>query len=443
MPVYSEQSRLSEKIGTFAILFISFSLASCDVDIVAITSNFCDAVLTSPGTVVDYAAAAGGGLVMAAGQVSPTFQRFTLAIALTVGAFFVGNLSPPIFPEVFSGNELLFHDLRGILVLALFCVAGLLAILNKTITFKKSADFVGVVPARPRNRRLDRRVGERSARVTEPQAASVNLFEFSQDALIVTNAEGVVLELNREAQTMFGRSRKHMVGQSIEALIPHCELARPKGSNDSPVHHSTVKTLPIERQKLRGVRKNGTTFAIEVNLSPGRSGGSYAVVASIRTVTEPEKTYGELQPCEFARGNAVDITERNQVEQPRHALFASLEHRLTALVKNSVQPVNVSKDKSPTRRSSAQANLSFEFSESRFNDSSNELADDQWTTRWADEEKNARAAAFSLLRVIGDIKKSSTTDDNSLELTSSPTAAKQRIENLCDRLFPTSRIVAN
>ena len=419
MPLYSEQSRLPEGIGAFAILFISFSLASGGVDVVAIASSSCGALLTNTGTVVDYAAA-GGGLFMAATQVSPTFQRFALAIALTVGAFFVGNLSPPIFPAVFSGNELLFHDLRGILVVALFCVAGFLAVLSKTITFKKSANFVGGVPARPRNRCFDRRVGERSAEVTEPQASSVNLFEFSQDALVVTNAEGVVLELNREAQAMFGWSRKHMVGQSIEALIPHCELARPKGPDDSPVHYSAVRNLPIERQRLRCVRKDGTAFAVEVCLSPGRSGGSYAVVASIRAVTEPEQTHGELQPCEFARGHTVNITERNQAEQRRHALYASLEHRLTALVNNSVRPVDVAEDESPTRRFSAQTTPSFEFSESRFNDSSSKLADDQWAARWADGEKNARAAAFSLLRVIDEIKKSPATDGNSLELASSP-----------------------
>jgi len=445
MPVHFKKFRLFEWNGALAALFISFGLAGCSADVAAIVSTCCGVAVTAAGTVFGYAAA-GGALFMAAGQVSLTHQRFAPAIALTIGAFFVGNLSPQIFPAVFAGNGPLFHDLPEILVVALLCVAGFLAVLNKAFTFKKSADFLESAPARPRNNRLNRRMGGRSAGVTKPQAAAVDLFEFSQDALVVTDAEGVVLELNRGAETMFGWTRKHLVGQSVEVLIPHCELAGTTEPNDSSVHCSAPRTLPAARQKLRGVRKNGTTFAVEVSLSPGRSGGAYAIVASIRTLIEPVQTggtSGALQPRESSHDRTVEITEHNKVDQQRHALYVTLEQRLAGLLNNSLQSVNVSRIDLPIRNLSSEANLPFPSSESPFNYFSNDVADDQWATRWADEEKSARAAALLLLCVIGDLKKLPEIDGNRLELADAPSGAKKQVESFCDRLFPTSRLTTN
>jgi len=403
MPVYPKQSHLSKWHGTFAALFSSLLFSGCSLDAAAIVSDFWDARLPNTGAVVGYATAV-GSLFIAAGQVSPTFQRFALAIALTIGAFFMGNLSPQIFPIVFSGDGPLFQDLPDVLVIALLCVAGFFAVLNKVVTFKKLADIREDVPERSWSSRPDRTDGARPAGLTEPEASSVDFFEFSQDALVVANAEGVVLELNRQAETMFGWSRKHLVGQPLEVLIPQCELARHMGPNDPPVHVAALRTVASDPRKLRGVRKDGSTFAVEVSLCPGRSGGTYAVVASIRMVTKPVPTNAASQDREFAREHTVDTAEHNQAEQERHALYANFERRLTSLIDNSAQSVNVSKVELPILGLKAEASPLFEAHESRRTDSADELADSQWIARWADEEKNARACALSLLCIIKDMK---------------------------------------
>ena len=403
MSVYFKQFRLSERHGALAAVFISFALSGCNVDVSAISSDYGGVMLTNTGTVVG-CAAAGGSLFMAAGQLSPVLQRFVLATALTVGAFFMGNLSPQIFPAVFAGDGPLFYDLPDILVIALLCVAGFFAVLNKTVTSRKLVDIRQDVPDRPRSSRPDRGVEVRSAGLTDPRATSADFLEFSQDALVVVNAEGVVLELNRKAETMFGWKRRHLIGLPIEILIPHCELARHMGPNDPPVHYAALRTVAPERRKLRGIRKNGTTFAIEVSLSPGRSDGAYAVVASIRTVTQPIQTSAALQQCGFVPDQTIDITKLNQTEQQRHVLYVSLERRLAGLIDNSVQSVDVPRLEQPALRFGADASPSFEAPESRFNESLAESDDSHWAARWAGEEKKARASALSLLGILDDMK---------------------------------------
>ena len=440
MPGYSEQSRLPTRHGTLTALFMSFVLTGCSVQVAAIASDAGDTMLTSTETIVGYAAA-GGTLLVAAGQVSPILQRFALAIALTVGAFFMGNLSPQIIGMEFPGDSPLFYSVPYILVVALLFVAGFLAVLNKDFTFKKLTDIFGGFAARAGDRSRNNRVGERLAEVTEPKTASVDLFEFSQDALVVANAEGVVLELNRKAEIMFGWTRGRLVGRPVAVLIPHCEFARQMGPNDFPVHYSSLRTVAPELQKLQGLRKDGTTFAVEVSLSAGRSGGAYAVVASIRAVTNLIQPSASIQRGDGARNHTVDFSERIQADPQRQVLYASLERRLTNLIDVSVQSGHVAKAERSPFCAGTEASPWFEASESRYDDSLDELAESHWSARWATEEKNARACALSLLSVIDEMKNSCEIDASRLEVAGSTTAAKQRVENLCDRLFPTSRIM--
>ena len=419
MPRYSRKPRSATRHGALAALFVSLVLAGSHLQDAAIATHASDEMLTSTETIVGYAAA-GGTLFMFAGQVSPTLRRFALAIALTVGTFLMGNLSPQIFAAESAGDGSLFHDIPYILVAALLCMAGVLAVLNKDVTFKKLTDIFDGFAARPGDTSRNDRVSERLAEVTETRTASVDLFEFSQDALVVTNAEGVVLELNRKAEMMFGWTRGRLVGRPVAVLIPHCELTRHMGPNEFPVHYSSLRTVAPDLQKLRGLRKDGTTFAVDVSLSAGRSGGAYAVVASIRT---------------------VDVGERNRAEQQRQVLYASLERRLTDLIDVPVQPVNVSKAERLPFRAGTEASPWFESAESRYDYSLDELAESHWSARWANQEKNARSSALSLLSVIDEMKQFSEIDGHRLGVTGSTTSAKQRIENLCDRLFPTSKIM--
>ena len=95
------------------------------------------------------------------------------------------------------------------------------------------------------------------------------LFEFSPDAIFVTDADGVMRAANPRAEELFGYSAQELIGQPIEILVP----ARFRGGH--PSHRENYNAHPRTRQmgaalNLFGLRKDGTEFPVDIMLKPMR-----------------------------------------------------------------------------------------------------------------------------------------------------------------------------
>ncbi len=109
------------------------------------------------------------------------------------------------------------------------------------------------------------------------------LFESAPDAIIVSDAEGRILELNAEAERTFGYSREELTGQSIEKLIP--SRLRDAYSRYDEAYQDAPPHRPMHRaQSILALRKNGSEFAIEISLrsvSTSRGLFSYAIIRGV------------------------------------------------------------------------------------------------------------------------------------------------------------------
>ena len=111
------------------------------------------------------------------------------------------------------------------------------------------------------------------------------LFEFSPDAILVTDAEGVMRGANPRAEELFGYSSRELVGQPVEILVP----ARFRGGH--PRHREDYNSAPRTRQmgaalNLFGLRKDGSEFPVDIMLKPIETAGGQAVITFIRDATE-------------------------------------------------------------------------------------------------------------------------------------------------------------
>lgn len=111
------------------------------------------------------------------------------------------------------------------------------------------------------------------------------VFEASPDAMLVVDSGGVIRDLNSQAVSMFGWSLEEMEGSSVERLIP----ATSRGRHEQ--HRLRYAEAPRPRPMGRGleleaVRKDGTTFPVEISLSPGKlPSGPERVICTIRDIT--------------------------------------------------------------------------------------------------------------------------------------------------------------
>lgn len=131
----------------------------------------------------------------------------------------------------------------------------------------------------------------------QEQALFEQLFEFSPDAIVVTDSKGRITNVNAQVQRAFGYTGEELVGQVVETLIPE----RFRGGH--PHHRQTYNTQPSLRpmgvgSELYGLRKDGTEFPVDIMLSPVETAEGRVTVSVIRDISERKETEEALRHSE-------------------------------------------------------------------------------------------------------------------------------------------------
>ena len=111
------------------------------------------------------------------------------------------------------------------------------------------------------------------------------LFEFSPDAILVSDGNGVMRAANPRAEELFGYASEELIGQPVEMLVPA------RFRNGHPRHRENYSAHPRTRQmgasmNLFGLRKDGTEIPVDIMLKPMQTADGPAVVTFIRDATE-------------------------------------------------------------------------------------------------------------------------------------------------------------
>jgi PAS domain S-box-containing protein len=143
----------------------------------------------------------------------------------------------------------------------------------------------------------NRKQQEEALRASEARIRA--LVERMLEGLIVTDADGVIQELNPAAQAMFGYSREEAAGQSIRLFMPP-ELA------EAPDSLSTAYELAVGRTtEWQAQRKSGELFPMELQL------------------WDFETSEGRL-----LAGYVRDLSERHEVDRLKKEFVATVSHEL-------------------------------------------------------------------------------------------------------------------
>jgi len=127
----------------------------------------------------------------------------------------------------------------------------------------------------------------------QPQVLFERLFEFSPDAIVVTDAQGRITHVNAQVQRDFGYSREELIGKPVETLIPE----RFRGAH--PSHRNAYMGRPSVRPmgvglELYGLRKDGTEFPVDIMLSPIETEQGPLTVSVLRDVSARKKMEEDL-----------------------------------------------------------------------------------------------------------------------------------------------------
>jgi PAS domain S-box-containing protein len=147
------------------------------------------------------------------------------------------------------------------------------------------------------------------------------LLEAAPDAMVVVNQKGRIVLLNVQAEKQFGYQRDELVGQKVKNIIPQGFAERLVADALRSTEDALAQQIGTGLE-LKGRRKNGSDFPIEIMLSPMQSDEGLLVTAAIRDITTRKKAEAHLR-AEAELHQKIEELKRSNEELGQFAYIAS------------------------------------------------------------------------------------------------------------------------
>lgn len=119
------------------------------------------------------------------------------------------------------------------------------------------------------------------------------LLEAAPDAMVIVDAFGKIVLINRQTERLFGYAREELLGQSVENLMPDRFRGAHSAHRDEFSQAARLRMMG-SGMDLLGLRRDGTEFPVKISLSPFRSKDGILVFSAIRDTTLQKKAQKEL-----------------------------------------------------------------------------------------------------------------------------------------------------
>jgi two-component system, sensor histidine kinase len=122
--------------------------------------------------------------------------------------------------------------------------------------------------------------------MTEISSIAQRLLQFSPDAMLVVDAQGVIQFSNETSSSLFGYPPTRLIGQPIKLLIPERFHTRHGAHLSNFLREPSSREMGARISDLFARRADGSEFPAGIRLSPFKDGGQNFVAAAIRDMTE-------------------------------------------------------------------------------------------------------------------------------------------------------------
>jgi PAS domain S-box-containing protein len=112
--------------------------------------------------------------------------------------------------------------------------------------------------------------------------------ESAPNPMVMVNTDGKIVLVNAQTEKLFGYSRKELIDQSIEMLVPARFRAAHPGHRIGFFANPQARSMGAGRE-LFGLRRDGTEMPLEIGLNPIKTDEGSFVLAAIVDITERRK----------------------------------------------------------------------------------------------------------------------------------------------------------
>lgn len=138
----------------------------------------------------------------------------------------------------------------------------------------------------------DQRANERALRASANHLQSI--LSTVPDAMIVIDERGAILSFSAAAERLFGYTEGEVIGVNIKRLMPSPDQERHDAYLQRYVATAERRIIGIGRVVV-GLRRDGTTFPMELSVGETRGEGQRVFTGFIRDLTERHRTQTRLE----------------------------------------------------------------------------------------------------------------------------------------------------
>ncbi len=142
------------------------------------------------------------------------------------------------------------------------------------------------------------------------------IVELAPNAILLVEPEGTIVLANHQAEEMFGFAPGELFGADVDRLVP--QQIRNLHRAHRRAYHADPRTRPMgSGLDLYATRRDGTTFPVEIALSPLVRGEKSRVVVIVRDITErvqAESRIREIQQTLDAAQEGVFVIDADSLQ---------------------------------------------------------------------------------------------------------------------------------
>jgi PAS domain S-box-containing protein len=129
-----------------------------------------------------------------------------------------------------------------------------------------------------------------------------NLVELA-NAGIITAENNKIIQVNKMAEEIYGYSREELIGQSPSIVVPEKYKKNHKEIFEEMLGSKKLRLLSFEEE---GLRKDGTSFPVEMSFSLSKREDGYNVIAVMKDITERKRAEEELSKTKDHLDNIIE-----------------------------------------------------------------------------------------------------------------------------------------